>query len=113
MKKAIYLAGAMLSLALVAACDDFLTKIPEAKLDAGTFFSDEKSLELYANGFVEKMTPAAETLYRGDATTDLIATRNSSAYLTTEWSPSSQSGWNYGDCSTSTISCCTCTRPKG
>ena len=97
MKKAIYLAGAMLSLALVAACDDFLTKIPEAKLDAGTFFSDEKSLELYANGFVEKMTPAAETLYRGDATTDLIATRNSSAYLTTEWSSSSQSGWNYGD----------------
>ncbi len=39
MKKAINLAGAMLSLALVAACDDFLTKIPEAKLDAGTFFS--------------------------------------------------------------------------
>ena len=86
-----------MALTLATACDDFLTKIPEAKLDAETFFSDEKSLELYANGFVESMTPSAETLYRGDVTTDLIATRNSSTFLTTEWTSSSQTGWSYGN----------------
>ena len=97
MKKIIFLSGAALALTLATACDDFLTKIPEAKLDAETFFSDEKSLELYANGFVENMTPSAETLYRGDVTTDLIATRNSSTFLTTEWTSSSQTGWSYGN----------------
>ena len=40
------------------------------------------------------MTPAAEDLYRGDATSDLIATRNSTSYLTTVWTPSAQSGWD-------------------
>lgn len=97
MKRIIYLSGTALALILATACDDFLSKIPEAKLDAETFFSDEKSLELYANGFVESMTPSAETLYRGDVTTDLIATRNSSTFLTTEWTSSSQTGWSYGN----------------
>ncbi|MCF0173785.1 MAG: RagB/SusD family nutrient uptake outer membrane protein [Bacteroidales bacterium] len=75
-------------------CEKFLTKNPPATLESATYFSDGASLELYANGFIEKMTPAAEDVYKGDATSDLVATRNSNTYLTTPWSPSSQTGWS-------------------
>ena len=97
MKKQMYKVAAVALTALLVSCDTFLTKEPIAELGADTYFTNEKSLQLYADGFLENMMPSPETLFRGDCWSDLVATRNSTDYLTVPWSSSRQTGWSYSD----------------
>lgn len=89
------IAAAVLAL---ASCDDFLTKDTISTLNSETFFENEKSLQLYANSFIQNMMPSAEDIAESnDSYTDVCATRNGLNMFTSDWTPSSQSGWSYGN----------------
>lgn len=98
MKKSLSILSILTFIAINVSCEKFLTKEPIADLGAETYFTDEKSLELYANGFIERMLPdASDIIFGNDSYTDLIATRNSTGYFTTTWTSSSQTGWSYSN----------------
>ncbi|WP_295913385.1 RagB/SusD family nutrient uptake outer membrane protein [uncultured Alistipes sp.] len=97
MKKIMHKTAAAALLCLLASCDSFLSKEPFAELGADTYFTNEKSLQLYADGFLQEMMPSAETLFRGDCWSDLVATSSSTDYLTVPWSSSRQTGWSYSN----------------
>lgn len=85
------------ALLALSSCNGFLSKDTWSTLNSETFFTDEKSLELYAGGFIQNMMPSATDIAEGtDSYTDLCATRNGYALFTTVWTSSSQTGWSYG-----------------
>jgi hypothetical protein len=51
MKKISYIISAILAVASLTSCDDFLTKTPETALSPGSFFKSESDLELWTNKF--------------------------------------------------------------
>ncbi len=86
------------TLCSLSACDAFLTKDTIASINSDTFFTDETSLKLYANGFIQNMMPAAADIAESnDSYTDVCATRNGLSLFTTTWTSSSQSGWSYSN----------------
>lgn len=94
--KKIYIA--ILATVVLSGCDAFLTKDTYSTLNSETFFTDEKSLELYANGFIQYQMPAAADIAESnDSYTDVCATRNGYAMFVQPWSSSNQTGWSYGN----------------
>ena len=98
MKKLFNIALLAVAALFLASCDDFLTKDTIASLNSETFFEDETSLQLYANGFIQNMMPsAADIAESNDSYTDVCATRNGLNMFTTVWTSSSQTGWAYSN----------------
>lgn len=80
----------------LGSCNDFLSKDTIASLNSETFFTDETSLKLYSNSFIQNMMPAAADIAESnDSYTDVCATRNGLNMFTTAWTSSSQTGWAY------------------
>lgn len=93
MKKYIYIITTCL---LLSACNGFLQRDPIAKIGTENYFTDEESLNLYLNGFINSYTPSPEDCAFGDGYSDIVVTAKSTAYLTDPWSASLQGGWTSG-----------------
>lgn len=96
MKKILYTLALASALACVS-CDDFLDRDMINKVDAGKYFTDEKSLMNYANGFLVKYTSSAATLTYGDQNAEYVARTNLSNYYLDSWNPTNQTGWSISD----------------
>lgn len=96
MKKILYTLALVSSLACVS-CNDFLDRDMINKVDAGKYFSDEKSLLNYTNGFLVKYTSAATTLTYGDQNAEYVARTNLSNYYLDSWNSTNQTGWSISD----------------
>ena len=84
------------SLTLVS-CKKFLDRDPENEIGSVEFMRSEADLELYANGFIQRLMPGQETLAWGDQYSDNIATRSSTNFLIGEtWTADEQGGWGAG-----------------
>lgn len=101
MKKFIYatLLG-IATLLVIFSCDDFLSRETYDSVDANTFFEKESDLELYANGFLQKMTPGANTIGHNsnDINADNCAIQIPSDLLRPDGNvfPGNQGGWAEG-----------------
>lgn len=92
MKKIFYFLS-IASLGL-ASCSDFLNRDLVAEIGSEQYFKDESSLLTYTNGFLEEYTPDAAKLGYGDGYCDIVATAQSTEFLTTtSWTPDQQGGW--------------------
>lgn len=96
MKKILYML-ALASTLTFASCEDFLNRDMINKVDAGKYFSDEKSLVNYTNGFMVKYTSAASTLTYGDQNAEYVARTNLSNYYLDSWNATNQTGWAISD----------------
>lgn len=96
MKKILYALFPVWALALCS-CDDFLDRDMINKVDAGKYFTDEKSLMNYANGFLVKYTSAATTLTYGDQNAEYVARTNLSNYYLDSYNSTNQTGWDISD----------------
>lgn len=65
-------------------------------VSAGSYFASETDLELYANGFIQKMTPSASTIGYSDINADYCAVQIPTDLLRTDGnvSPENQGGWS-------------------
>ena len=73
---------------LLASCEDFLNRDPDAEVGSGDYFTDESSLLTYVNGFLNKYTPSSDDLGFGDGYSDIVATEKSFTFLTNaSWTP--------------------------
>ncbi len=77
-------------------CEKFLSAEPINKVNAGTFFSNETELELYANGMMNSYTPdAIEIGIDGDRYCDFVCTKTSQDYNRPGvWGSNKQGGWD-------------------
>ena len=92
MKKILYFL--LVSSLGLSSCTDFLNRDLEAEIGSDEYFKDESSLLTYTNGFLQSYTPSAATLGYGDGYCDIIATANSTEFLTTtSWTPDQQGSW--------------------
>lgn len=94
MKSHIILAAAC---ALLTACDSFLDQDSPSKILANTYFTNESSLETYANGLLNSYTPSYTTLTYGDQDAEYLARVNQSNFYTGSWSANEQDGWSKGN----------------
>ena len=62
-----------LAAAGMASCEDFLTRDTYDQIGSDEFWKSETDLELYANGFIQKMIPGDGTITRGDIYADYCA----------------------------------------
>lgn len=95
-KKHITVLLAAASLAMVS-CENFLEQDSPSTILANTYFTNESSLETYANGLLNAYTPSYTTLTYGDQDADYVARTNQSNFYTGSWSPNEQDGWDTGD----------------
>lgn len=95
MKRYIYiiLLAAFVPATLVS-CRKFLERSPYDQIDASLFFTSEKDLELYTNGFIQRNIPSYETLTYGDQYADYLASMKSTSYLTGGYTADDQGGWD-------------------
>ncbi len=83
---------------LLTSCEGFLSREPIAEIGSGDYFTDEKSLVTYTNGFLQKYTPDYQDLGFGDGYSDIVATKSSFSFLTNpSWNADLQGGWSSGD----------------
>ncbi|MGM9742263.1 MAG: RagB/SusD family nutrient uptake outer membrane protein [Candidatus Cryptobacteroides sp.] len=95
MKRLIYLIAGSLLLSGLTACEDFLSREPDNKFSASSYFASESELEMYANGMLESWLPNSSETNSGDAYNDLIATKTSTDFYrpSAHWDSSKQGGW--------------------
>lgn len=88
-----------LAACLMASCDDFLNTNPENSVSANEFMTSAKDLELYSNGFLQKLLPSEEDIaWGGDQYADYCATNTSTPFLIgNSWDDTQQGGWGTGD----------------
>lgn len=73
MKKLRYAILLSLGLGLMTSCEKFFERDTYDSISAENFFKSESDLELYANGFIQKMTPSATTIGYSDYNADYCA----------------------------------------
>jgi hypothetical protein len=84
-------------LLVAVSCDDFLNVLPENNLSEEAFFSSEKDMEIYANGFLQRYLPDDDGVAFADQYADYVATRASTTFLKGDsWRPEDQGGWSWG-----------------
>lgn len=85
------------TLLVITSCDDFLDRETYDSVNAGTFFQKESDLVLYANGFLQRMIPSANTIgyNTNDINADNVATQIPHDLLRPDGnvSPGNQGGW--------------------
>ncbi len=92
---AIALFGSALSFGL-SSCQDYLTVYPDNMMSSEEFLQTEKDMEIYCNGFIQRMLPGGTTLCYADANCDNVATRTSTSFLIDDtWRPEDQGGWSW------------------
>lgn len=96
MKKQISILLAATAVAF-SSCENFLEQDSPRTILASTYFTNESSLETYANGLLNAYTPSYTTLTYGDQDADYVARTNQSNFFTGSWSPNEQDGWDTGD----------------
>ena len=70
MKKILLYTLMTVAAAGMTACEDFLTRDTYDQIGSDEFWKSETDLELYANGFIQKMIPGDGTITRGDIDAD-------------------------------------------
>ena len=73
MKKILLYTLMTVAAAGMTACEDFLTRDTYDQIGSDEFWKSETDLELYANGFIQKMIPGDGTITRGDIDADYCA----------------------------------------
>lgn len=73
MRKILLYTLTTLAAAGMASCEDFLTRDTYDQIGSDEFWKSETDLELYANGFIQKMIPGDGTITRGDIYADYCA----------------------------------------
>jgi len=101
MKKIIYATILFIAtLLIVTSCEDFLDRDTYDSVNAGTFFQKESDLELYTNGFLQRMIPSANTIgyNTNDINADNVATQIPHDLLRPDGnvSPGNQGEWAEG-----------------
>lgn len=94
--KIITLCSALIGL---ASCSNFMDRDTYDSISADRFFSSEKDIELYANGFIQQMIPSARTIGYGSNTyAEYCATNIPLDLIRTDGnvSPLNQGGWTEG-----------------
>ena len=91
-----------ITLAIIAAmgltsCEDFLTRKPINKFSPEIYFASEAELKMYTDGFINSWMPDYSEPASGDMFNDLIATKNSTAYLLegSAYNASKRSAWSW------------------
>lgn len=84
--------------ATTTGCSKFMDRDTYDSVSAESYFESETDLELYANGFVQKMTPSASTIGYSDINADYCAVQIPTDLLRTDGnvSPDNQGGWTEG-----------------
>lgn len=79
-------------------CSKFMDRDTYDSVSAESYFESETDLKLYANGFVQKMTPSASTIGYSDINADYCAVQIPTDLLRTDGnvSPDNQGGWTEG-----------------
>jgi len=79
---------------ILTSCEKFLDRDTENEIGSTEFMTSENDLNLYANGFIQRLMPSFENLAWGDQYSD-IATRSSTDFLIGDnWSADLQGGWS-------------------
>lgn len=94
MKKLMILGVFLCQSIMFLSCSDFLELTTPQKIAANEWFYNEKSLEIYANGFLDSFTPTPQTIAYGDADADYVARISQSSFFYGSWSPNDQGGWS-------------------
>ena len=81
MKKLINIALCVVAAMGLSSCEDFLTRTPINKFSPDIYFASESELKMYTDGFINSWMPDYSEPASGDMFNDLIATKNSTAYL--------------------------------
>lgn len=99
MKRLIYILTGTLILSSMVSCEGFLTREPNNKFSAESYFSSESELEMYTNSMLEWWLPNYSEPTGGDSYNDLIATKTGTDFYrpSANWDSSKQSGWSSGD----------------
>lgn len=95
MKKIVYFF--ILNFLFFPSCDDFLQRDQFDAISSFAYFKQEKDLELYSNGFLNKMMPDYGSVAYGDDTSDYISNQRLSAFLSGGWNADRQGGWSWGN----------------
>ena len=66
----------------LSSCEAFFTREPIDQFSAETYFATEAELKMYTDGFIHSWMPDYSVPASGDMFNDLIATKNSTGYLT-------------------------------
>lgn len=95
MKKISHVILLSLSLGLMTSCEKFFERDTYDSISSDNFFKTESDLELYANGFIQKMTPSATTIGYSDYHADYCAINIPTDLLRPDGnvSPGNQGGW--------------------
>jgi len=93
--KSIYTILAFAILVVATGCSKFMDRDTYDSISAEKYFESETDLELYANGFIQKMTPSASTIGYGDNNADYCAVQIPADLLRSDGnvSPDNQGGW--------------------
>lgn len=90
--------GCVAALSLVS-CNKFMDRDTFDSVSADRFFSSEKDVALYANGFIQQMIPSARTIgYGSNVDAEYVATNIPNDLIRTDGnvSPLNQGGWTEG-----------------
>jgi len=92
----ILLGSAVLTASL--GCSKFFDRDTYDSISADSYFASETDLELYANGFIQDMTPSASSIGYSDIQADYCAVQLPTDLLRSDGnvSPDNQSGWTEG-----------------
>ena len=84
------------AVASLTACENFLSRDTYDQISSEEFWKSETDLELYANGFIQKMIPSASDITRGDIQSDICAVALPSDLMRPDGniSPDNQGGWS-------------------
>ena len=95
MRKILLYTLTTLAAAGMASCEDFLTRDTYDQIGSDEFWKSETDLELYANGFIQKMLPGDGTITRGDIYAAYCAVDIPTDLLRPDGnvSPDNQTGW--------------------
>lgn len=88
---------AILILLLASSCKGFLDREPIDDLIPGSFFKNEKELELYANSFYQRMIPNGLDVVTSDGMGDYTSKNNSPTFISGSYSPVNEGPWNWKD----------------
>lgn len=83
----------------MASCEKFLTAEPLNQVSAGSFFSNETELELYANGMLNSYRPEAWDIAGGDAYSDMGSSWSSTDIykVSANYGISKVGGWSWAN----------------
>ncbi|MCD8313930.1 MAG: RagB/SusD family nutrient uptake outer membrane protein [Bacteroidales bacterium] len=96
--KKIYLLVILVCGLLLSSCQSFLDRAPIAEIGSNDYFTNESSLQIYTNGFLNSYVPSYSTIALGDGYCDIVSSNESNTYLHTEvWTPDLQDDWDYSD----------------